>query len=266
MRTRIKGLGWLITIALAGILASIAVDQDPLRTLIGSSVLRMTIKAVALAFSAGSGVFSYVRSEQRHAESSEKQARKESIESFEEMLLSAIQNLFVGEMTSTIRANVMLTSGEVLEMLASANMRIFPDYDVRLRKGQGCAGVAWEHAVQGSVDDFWKPLYASQTQLTVPQLKRRWHLSDDQIRLTRHILWILSIPLFRKSEAGRTFIGVLNIDGVHDPLQHPERLAQREFLGRCVAVGERIAEEATRLTAARSAQYHLNDRRKRESP
>jgi hypothetical protein len=77
---------------------------------------------------------------------------------------------------------------------------------------------------------------AKRTDLTAKRQKNKWHLTDEQVRLTAHILWIVSIPLFTKTPGQHTFLGVLNFDGVHQPLQRPERLSQPEFLGQCAAV------------------------------
>jgi hypothetical protein len=124
-------------------MATIAVDLDATKKLIVSAELRAGIKAIALLLSAGSGVYSYMRAEQRYHESLQKQERAEAIALLEATLASSIQDLFVGELLQTIRANLMVVSHNELQMLAGANMLVFPDYKVRLRLGQGCAGAAW---------------------------------------------------------------------------------------------------------------------------
>jgi hypothetical protein len=258
MSFRIRGFWPVVSLATLGVIAALAVDLDVVKSLIGSSALRVGIKALALSFSAGSGVYSFIRSERRHHESSIKQERREALVELERTLVSSIQNLFVGEPREIIRANVMVVSGEELGMLASVNMQVFPDYRLRLHKGQGCAGVAWEQAVDGPIDDCWKPVYAAKAQLTPSSLKGRWKLTDEQIRKTKNILWILSIPLFEKTESRRTFLGVLNYDGVHRMLEQPGRLSQPDFIGSCVVVGERVAEVAA---AQRSLMHAKVDTR-----
>ncbi len=242
MHRRMRGVWPLLGIVGVGVAVTIAMDLDAAKKLITSVELRAGIKAFALAFSAGSGVYSYIRSEQRHLESSLKQERRDTIARLEDMLASSIQNLFVGERPETIRANVMIASREELHMLASVNMLVFPDYKVRLRKGQGCAGVAWQQALDAAVSDFWKPVVATSMDLTSSLKKGKWKLTEDQIQMTSHILWIVSVPLFRRSQGQRTFLGVLNFDGVHRSLEHPERLSQSDFMGQCAAIGERVAE------------------------
>ena len=160
----------------------------------------------------------------------------------EATLVSSIQNLFVGELPQTIRANLMVVSGNELQMLAGSNMLVFPDFRVRLRLGQGCAGAAWEQAEGSSISDFWRPVVATSTDLTTRRQRDMWHLTEEQVRLTAHILWIVSIPLFTRSHGQLTFLGVLNFDGVHQQLRHADRLSRPDFLGQCAAVGERVAE------------------------
>jgi hypothetical protein len=173
MPRRVRGLWLLLPIVAFGVMASLAVDLDTVKTLIGSSALRVGIKALALIFSAGAGVYSYIRSEQRHSESSRKQEQREAISLLEATLASSIQNLFVGELVSTIRANLMVVADDELQMLVGTNMVVFPDSKVRLRKGQGCAGAAWQQAVEATVNDFWKPVVATNTDLTTPLKKSR---------------------------------------------------------------------------------------------
>jgi hypothetical protein len=125
-------------------------------------------------------------------------------------------------------------------MFCSANMKIFPDYQMQLGIGQGCAGVAWQKAISDPISECWRPVYAPRAQLTGGQLQSRWKLSSEQIRLTTHILWVLSIPLFRNDRGKREFLGVLNFDGVNAELSQPERLQESQFIGSCAAIGERI--------------------------
>lgn len=254
MPRRVRGLSLLLPIVALGVIASLALDLDVIKALIGSPAVRGVIKALALAFSAGSGVYSYIRSEQRHRDSSLSQERRDAMGRLEDTLASSVQNLFVGERPETIRANVMIASREELHMLASVNMLVFPDYKVRLRKGQGCAGVAWQQALDATVSDFWKPVVATSMDLTTGLKKDKWKLTEDQVLVTRHILWIVSIPLFRRSQGQRTFLGVLNFDGVHRPLEHPERLSQSDFMGQCAAIGERVAEVVSSQAALLLAQ------------
>lgn len=250
MRRKTPGIWLLLAVVTVGVAAAITVDLDTTKNLIMSAELRTGIKAVALLLSAGSGVYSYMRAEQRYRESLQKQEKGEAIALLEATLASSIQNLFVGELLQTIRANLMVVSHNELQMLAGANMLVFPDFKVRLRLGQGCAGAAWQQAFDEAISEFWRPVVAKSTDLTAGRQKDKWHLTDEQVRLTRHILWIVSIPLFTKSQGRRTFLGVLNFDGLHQPLRRADRLSQPEFLGQCAAAGERVAEVVSTRGAA----------------
>jgi hypothetical protein len=136
----------------------------------------------------------------------------------------------------------MIVSGDVLRMFCSVNMEVSPDVHVTLRKGQGCAGVAWKQAVDGPIGDCWKPVYAPRAQLTPRRLKERWKLTEEQIERTGDILWVLSIPLFAHVGDSRRFLGVLNYDGVQQELARPRRLDEEEFLRQSIKMGEKIAE------------------------
>ena len=136
----------------------------------------------------------------------------------------------------------MVLADERLRILAGANMKLFPDHDLTLAIDQGCAGVAWRQAIAGSINDCWKPVYAPDARLTPDHLERTWKLTQGQIDATRHVRWILSLPLFLKEGTGRRFLGVLNFDGVGEQLADPSRVEHNDFLGTCVAFGERIAE------------------------
>ncbi len=264
MKERIRGIWILLPIVVLGIIASLVLDLDIIKSSIGTPWLLLTLKAVTLALAAGSGVFSYIRSEQRHKESATAQEHREALAQLEGTLFSCIQNLFVGEQVSTIRANVMTVCNDELCMRASANMRVYSDYKVRLKKGQGCAGLAWERAVECSMADCWQPIYVPKAQLTTTLLKKKWKLTDEQIRLTSHILWILSIPLFRKSASQHTFIGVLNFDGVNRPLRRSGRFRQQDFKRSCLAAGDRIADITSALDAIEALS--IDNQRSRRVP
>jgi hypothetical protein len=92
------GIWPLLAVVIVGVAATIAIDLDAAKKLIVSAELRVGIKAVALLLSAGSGVCSYIRAEQRYRESLQKQEKSEAIALLEATLASSIQNLFVGEL------------------------------------------------------------------------------------------------------------------------------------------------------------------------
>ena len=237
-----KSLRLFVPIALlvVGGVVSIGADavvQDPLP--------RIVTKCAAVLMIASPGILSFARAEQRARQASAENSAKEGVAELEEMLFQAIPILFDGEPPHRLRANVMIKAGQHLQMFCSANMKIFPDYQMRLSIGQGCAGAAWQKAIGDPISDCWKPVYAPRAQLTGNQLQSRWKLSREQIRLTGHIRWVLSVPLFRNDRGKREFFGVLNFDGVNGELLRPARLKEKRFIGNCAAVGERIAEHVT---------------------
>ena len=169
------------------------------------------------------------------------QRLRDSTQKIERMLHAAIRVFFEGEDSSIIRANVMIVSHNELRMLASANMDFHDDYHVTLSKNQGCAGLAWARAVELPMNECWVPVYAPKAKLKMKSLKAMWNLTDSQVQATRHILWVLSVPIFYRNESEHRFLGILNFDGVGRPLRSPTRLEDLNLLGDFVALAERIA-------------------------
>jgi hypothetical protein len=238
--------------------ASILVDLEPIKTTLSSPILRVVIKSAALLLAASPGIVSFARAELRAEQGLAEKSAKEGIAELQNILVSAISILFDDEPMNHIRANVMLRIGDRLKMFCSANMAVFPDYQMELSKSQGCAGVAWERAVTVPISECWKPVFAPKTQLTTRQLRSRWKLSAEQIGMTSHILWVLSVPIFGNVRGRREFLGVLNLDGVVAELRHPDVIGKKEFIGSCVKVGERIADHL--LTECKAVLVRLDSR------
>jgi uncharacterized membrane protein YhhN len=87
VKQHIRGLGLLVFIAVASILISLSVDQEPIKSLLVWPVVRFVVKLVGMAFSAGAGVFSYYRSEKRHLDTSVVQAREKARVHLADMLV-----------------------------------------------------------------------------------------------------------------------------------------------------------------------------------
>jgi hypothetical protein len=242
MTEKIPGLKLLVPVAAVGAVAAFAADLLPAEALFGAGWFRALVRGVGLLMAACPGIISYVRAEQRHRQAARQQECREALAELRRTLVASIPALFLGESGQSIRANVMIASGDVLRMFCSVNMEVSPDVRVSLRKGQGCAGVAWKQAVDGPIGDCWKPVYAPRAQLTPRRLKQKWKLTDEQIERTGHILWVLSIPLFAHLGDSRRFLGVLNYDGVQQELARPQRLDEQEFLLQSIKMGEKIAE------------------------
>jgi hypothetical protein len=242
MTEKIPGLKLLIPVAAVGAVAAFAADLLPAGGPFGAGWIRALVRAVGLLMAACPGIISYVRAEQRHRQAARQQECRDAFTALRRTLVASIQVLFPGESGQSIRANVMTAPGDVLRMFCSVIMEVSPDVRMTLRRGQGCAGVAWKQAVDGPIGDCWKPVYAPRAQLTLRRLKQRWKLTDEQIERTRHILWVLSIPLFAHVGDSRRFLGVLNYDGVQQELVRPQRLDEEEFLRQSITMGEKIAE------------------------
>jgi hypothetical protein len=232
---------WLpFAAALVGVSAAIALQLLPRDPLPPWLRLALTIASVGLA--AVPGLYSFLRAEERAQSSEISRERREALDDLEQDLIAAITRLLPKEDLSRIRANVMVVREDRLHILAGANMRLYPDHDLTLGYDQGSAGVAWKRAIEAPMNECWRPLFAPNAQLTPAELRTRWSLDPEQIGRTRHVLWILSIPLFFKSRSGRAFLGILNFDGVNTPLERPGRLQERSFWGTAVTLAERIAE------------------------
>jgi hypothetical protein len=242
MKDKVPGLKLLIPIAALGVVAAFAVDLLPSGSPVGAAWSRAVLRGVGLLLAACPGIISYIRAEQRHRQAIQRQECREALADLRQTLIASIPALFQGESGQSIRANVMMASDDSLRMLCSVNMEVFPDVRVTLRKGQGCAGVAWKQAVDGPIEDCWKPVYAPKAQLTPHRLKKKWKLTEEQIERTGHILWVLSVPLFAHIGDSRKFLGILNYDGVQQELKRPRRLDEEEFLRQAIKMGEKIAE------------------------
>ena len=236
-----RSLGLLALAVLVGVAVASGVELDPIKALLPSAIGRWIIKTAATVLAAVPALVSFARADRREKRAEQAQGLRDSIRKIERMLLAAIRVFFEDEDSSTIRANVMTVSGNELRMFASANMDFHDDYQVTLAKNQGCAGLAWARAVELPMNECWIPVYAPKAKLKVKSLKATWNLTDPQVQATKHILWVLSVPIFYRNEPEHRFLGILNFDGVGRPLRFPTRLEDLNLLGDFVALAERIA-------------------------
>jgi hypothetical protein len=158
------------------------------KAIVASDAIRLILKSIALAMAATPGIVSFARSEHRATQALVSQNAKEGVAELERILASAISILFDGEQSNHIRANVMRAIHGRLRMFSSANMEAFLDHQMELSLGQGCAGEAWERALNSPVSEYWKPVYALGKELTTRQLRTRWKRTSEQMGLTSHIL------------------------------------------------------------------------------
>ena len=239
---------WLVFVAPVVVLVgSIALESLPCSS---SSVhLRLLLRSVAVLFAAVPGVYSFIRAEQRARAAAVKASAVDEERTFllafdkvQRILIGAIQELLVGEDAGRIRANVMVEEGSTLGVYVGTDlMRLYGDDMLRWEKGQGCCGVAWEQAVAGPADEDWKPVIAPTVSMSPHELRVRWHLTEAQIRLTSHVRWVVSVPIFYKEGDSRIFLGVLNFDGL-ESLKREERLDENEFLGVCGRLADSLGK------------------------
>ncbi len=86
------------------------------------------------------------------------------------------------------------------------------------------------------------PVVAPNAKLRGRKAQVLWNLTDEQARVTGHILWIMSVPMFYTTGAVHRLLGILNFDVVGHMLRHPERVEGDETLSDVAAFAERMAK------------------------
>jgi hypothetical protein len=232
---------WLpLTISLIGLGANLVLDYLTATGQSGPQLgLRFYVfRVLALSAAVFPGLFALGRAEMR--ESARK--RREQLDDLTSVLEASVRRLFPEENPYYIRANVMLASGDRLKVLCGWNMGAYPDSKMSLLYGQGAAGKVWKRATENPPSECWQPVYAPRAQLNRKNLKDKWLLGDDEIRLTSHILWVLSTPLLHRHGESLRFLGVLNLDGVTRPLNSMDVFEDTQFHLHCVALADHIAD------------------------
>jgi len=226
----------------------------------GIAPIRVIMRFVASAAPMGIALYSLSLAARRAqaAESREEKRRKEAdterretirfrmLNELSATLEATVSRLFPGEAQSNIRANVMLIRNRRLRPVCSWNMRAYPDRELEFQKGQGICGVVWKLVAEGNVNKLWTPRYASIKKMPRSTLKDRYGLTPDQLAKTKHILWILSVPLFSQKDDSLSFIGVLNLDGVNALLKEPGRLTVDNW-DNVTGAAKNIVQELERL-------------------
>lgn len=242
---RIRGLRyWLpFVIASLGIAGNIALNLPRDDQLMLNPNLRLALLALTLAAAATPGLLSYARAESRYDRSERDRRRREGLDVLRELLRGAIQRLFPDEQPASIRANVMTVQGDHLSILCSVNMELYPDSEIELAYGQGCAGAAWKRACEAPMSERWVPVLAPSARISPRYLRERWGFDENQVRMTRHLMWVLSTPVFRRSAGESQFIGILNIDGVGKELRKISRLKDPALHKDCADIADFFANE-----------------------
>ena len=121
-------------------------------------------------------------------------------------------------------------------------MEFCKDFEIKLDFGQGCAGVAWNRANYETMSQRWIPVLAPKANLTPKRLKEVWHLSSEQITITKGIQWILSTPIFNHQGTELKCLGVLSFDGFGKHLKNEERLKKPSLHKDCADIAEEFGK------------------------
>jgi len=235
---------WLpFVIAILGLAGNIALNWPRNDPLIQDPVIRVALLALTLAATATPGLYSYARAESRYDRSERDRRRREGIDVLRGLLRTAIPRLFPEEQPVSIRANIMTVESDHLAILCSVNMELYPDSEIRLAYGQGCAGAAWKRACEAPMSERWVPVLAPSARVIPRQLRERWGFDENQIKMTRHLMWVLSTPIFHRSAGQSEFIGVLNFDGVGKELRRVSRLKDPTLHKDCADIADFFATE-----------------------
>ena len=237
---RLRAVPLLILIVLVGIAANLIVEYAARQRQDWPAWIYLA-RAVALGAIAFPAVYAFYEADRRSKAAEAARRKSEGQDYLRGVLESTIRILFPSEKLTFIRANVMVVDGDELKVLCGWNMEAFPDSRLSLKYGQGVAGKVWKRAQENPMNECWLPVYAPNAQLEKEELATRWHLGEEVVRLTSHIIWILSTPLFFREGRTWTFLGVWNLDGVERRLDLMDVLEDPEFHLKCVAAAENIA-------------------------
>jgi len=245
-----KGNLWLtigsFVVALFGVGANLVLDvvsrSNPQGTI--SDGWFYSARVIALVAASVPGLFGLFLASYRYEKSERERQRREDIDYMQTLLEGSVRRLFPSENLSLIRANIMVAREGELKVLAQWNMEAYPDSRMSLVIGKGVAGKVWERATVGKVDaSSVQPLYAPNAQLTRRALKKKWKLNDDEIEMTRHILWIFSTPIIIRQGESMTFQGVFNLDGVSAYLNNMTVFGTSDFQGNSLTTAELIGSQ-----------------------
>lgn len=124
----------------------------------------------------------------------------------ERHLETSAKDVFGENNLGGVRANIMLVRRRRLKMICSWNIMSPREKEMKWKRGQGCAGQAWQNAVDRPVAEMWKPTVAPN--LADADLST-WGLDGERQDVTNAIRWIVSTPMF---EGSGKVIGILNYD------------------------------------------------------
>jgi hypothetical protein len=237
---------WIIfAVSGLGILSAVALESLPDSATTAN--VRGLLRLLATLAAAVPGLYGLLRAEGR-AESAARQAQEAEAESkwnlayntVKSALIAAIPYLFPKEDPGNIRANIMVEDEGLLSPYVFTDlMRLDGDSNVAWRKGEGCCGAAWQQALVPPIGDQWRPVIAPTIKANTA--RTRWGLTSDQLRQTRHVKWVVSVPMFYAETGVSTFVGILNFHGIA-ALRNSGRLDENDFLGTAARLATSLAQ------------------------
>jgi len=237
---------WLVfSLSGLGILSAVALESVPDSGTTAN--VRGGLRLIATLAAAVPGLYGLLRAEVR-AERATRQAQDAEAESkwnlayntVKSALIAAIPYLYPKEDPGNIRANIMVEDEGVLSPYVFTDlMRLDGDSNLGWKKGEGCCGAAWQQALVPPVGDQWRPVIAPTIKPSTA--RRRWGLTPEQLRQTRHVKWVVSVPMFYAETGASTFAGILNFHGVA-ALRKPGRLDDNDFLGTSARLATSLAQ------------------------
>lgn len=236
--------------ALLGIISNLLLNSSQGQTLVTNETSRLGLNFVSLMAATLPSLVSFYRAEMRarRAEDDKIRAekdrvRQDAIDDIEKALIAAVGILFPDEDVYQIRANIMTisTDNSLKIWCKSNNMHLYPDENIAFKCGEGCVGEVWRRAKEYPMSTRWQPAYASPITLG-SEIEKHWKISREQIEKTKHLIWILSTPIFASYEDYSKFIGVLNFDGVAF-LKNMKKLEDADIHRHCVDIAEHIGSK-----------------------
>jgi len=166
---------------------------------------------------------------QRTLAADKRRAYNEAVNECSEWLRRVIPALFPDEELGRVRANISMPREDELEAVIRHDVDAQRGRGLRWKRGCGASGAAWLDAV--STDEpaeRRKPIVFRREATTIADMKRRWHLTREQLELTKHIIWVVSVPIFAEPKDASGFIGVLSFDGLRR-LRNEDLLESQDF-------------------------------------
>src|SRR5207302_7245300 len=114
------------------------------------------------------------------------------------------------------RANVMLVDGDVLRMAYQTPGYLQGEEALEWRRGEGCAGRAWETGQRTLAPNEDSPL---PTPEDAHHASRPWGMTPEQIVNSNQVRAVVSVPIFLEEDPSRV-VAVFNLDDTLPPTDY----------------------------------------------